>query len=298
MCNTTREGMAETEHCSRMTLYTRLLPFFVHPPSPDLVWRALPPVCSHPSCTPWAYGADGFWFHRNRIVLFQRDVTHRQTLWWSHHLSESRRSIEGAIQPLASRVNTDALCGFVSDWKQSITTSLITAFGLLPHQRCLTHVVRAAKRFLPKTSPFLGTRRLRDLAAALHHIRTREDQHAWESAMTRWGYVFGDMLFDRTVPPLHTTTRKWWYTHGNVRRAWRLVTRDHHALFVHILHPTIPSTNNSLEGINRSHASSLGIHRGLTIAYQVSLVYWRCAFSRANTRNDLRRLWDMWKKIK
>lgn len=295
--NTTREGIAQDHSCSRMTVYTRFLPFLTRPPGPELLFRVVPPTATPGSSALWAYGVDGFWFHRDRIVLLQRDVTHKETLWWSLHLSESAVSVCPVIDACGALVDHDALVGVVSDWKSALRTSVSAVFGNLPHQRCLTHVVRQAKRLLPERSPFLATRRLRDLAEALHRIDTFEDRDIWYAAMTRWGYGYSDMLTEKTVAP-KGSIRHWWYTHGNLRRAWRLLTHEHTALFQYLAVPVLPATNNSLEGVNRSLAGKISIHRGLTIDLQVSLVFWSCAFSRTKTPEDVHRLWDIWKKDK
>lgn len=280
-----------------MTIYTAFLPFLTQPPSPELLMHVAPPVATRGTASAWAYGVDGFWFHRDRIVLLQRDVTHKETLWWSLHLSESAASVVPAITACGALVDHDRLVGIVSDWKSAIRISVGTVFGNCPHQRCVTHVVRQAKRLLPKRSPFLATRRLRDLATALHRIKTGEDRNAWYAAMTRWGYVYGDMLTAKTIA-LKGSSRHWWYTHGNIRRAWRLLTHEHTALFQYLVFSTLPPTNNSLEGVNRSLAGKISIHRGLTTDLQVSLVFWSCAFSRTKTREQVRRLWDTWKRSK
>lgn len=280
-----------------MTIYTAFLPFLTRPPSPELVLRVVPPTARCGTSVPWAYGLDGFWFHRDRIVLLQRDVTHKETVWWSLHLSESASSVFPAIEACGALVDHHHLVGIVSDWKSALRTSVDAVFGNLPHQRCLTHVVRQAKRLLPKCSPFLATRRLRDLTSALHRIKTTDDRGIWYTAMTRWGYIYGDLLTDKTIAP-NGSTRHWWYTHGNLRRAWRLLTHEHTALFQYLATPLLPATNNSLEGVNRSLAGKISIHRGLTTDLQVSLVFWSCAFSRTKTPEQVRRLWDTWKKDK
>lgn len=100
-------------------MYTRFLPFLTRPPTPELLWRIIPPTATPESSAPWAYGVDGFWFHRDRIVLLQRDVTHKETLWWSLHLSESAASVFPAIKACGALVDHDALVGVVSDWKSA-----------------------------------------------------------------------------------------------------------------------------------------------------------------------------------
>lgn len=57
-------------------------------------------------------------------------------------------------------------------------TLLLTSsshFGPIPHQRCLAHIDRAAKRLLPLHSPFEATQALRRIASLLMLVETPTD---------------------------------------------------------------------------------------------------------------------------
>lgn len=242
------------------------------------------------------YGADGKWLHHDGVFLVHRDVTNRENLWWSYALNESYASWNRDLN-VVSKLLTDVCfpTGVVSDWKRGLIQAVIGAFGDIPHQRCLAHVARQGMTLLPKGSPFLATRRLRDIARALRRIKTREDMYVWKQALTAWGYRWGDMLTEKTNAPLGST-KKWWYTHGNLRRGWRLLTTDTDFFFMFLVIKGLPKTNNSLEGVNRNIKGKIGIHRGLTTAFQVSLLSWVMAFSRVKKPADLQRLWDAWRR--
>lgn len=241
------------------------------------------------------YGADGKWLHHDGVFLVHRDVTNRENLWWSYALNESYASWNRNLEVLAYCLNHHLPFGVVSDWKRGLIQAVVGAFGELPHQRCLAHVVRQAMMLLPKGSPFLATRRLRDIARSLRRIRTTEDMNSWKQALTSWGYQWGDMITEKTKTPLRST-RKWWYTHGNLRRGWRLLTIDTDSFFMFLTVKGLPKTNNSLEGVNRNIKGKIGIHRGLTTAFQVSLLSWVMAFSRVKSQEDLQKLWDEWRR--
>ena len=90
--------------------------------------------------------------------------------------------------------------------------------------------------------------------------------------------------------------KKWWYTHGNLRSAIRLLTQNHEYTFAYLENPLLPKTNNSLEGINSQIKTKLGIHRGMKFSQQVSFIFWLLAFSRIKSRSDLKKLWDLLKE--
>lgn len=256
--------LAQWVDTSRRTLVRRFSPFFVHPLTPAEVWMVLPPRCSRYGVI-WIYGADGKWLHHDGVFLLHRNVTHKESIWWSYALNESYASWNHDLQALADVLGCDHFpSGVVSDGKRGLIQAGINTFGDIPHQRCLAHVARQGMTLLPKGSPFLATRRLPDIACALRRIKTTEDMDAWKQTLAAWGYQWGDMLTEKTKAPLGGT-KKWWYTHGNLRRGWRLLTTDTDSFFVFLTVDGLPKTNTSLEGVNRNMKGKLGIHRGLVI---------------------------------
>ena len=61
-------------------------------------------------------------------------------------------------------------------------------------------------------------------------------------------------------------------------------------------HPLIPKTNNHLEGVISQTVSKLRSHRGMKLSQQVSFLKWYFAFSRVKDGQDLKKLWDVWRK--
>ena len=172
--------------------------------------------------------------------------------------------------------------------------AVASPFGTIPHQRCLAHVDRAAKRLLPLHSPFEATQKLRRIASLLMLVETPTDPHVWKTSLARWEKQYGAMLSEKTHAPTGMT-RHWWYTHGNLRRAWRLLTHDHDPLFVFLINPLIPKTNNALEGLNSNLKQKLGNHRGMKVTRQASFLSWYMTFTRVQTPRDLKKLWGWWK---
>jgi transposase-like protein len=209
--------------------------------------------------------------------------------------SETYEAIGRDCSILANLLENNLPSGAVSDWKGAIVASIASHFGPIPHQRCLTHIIRQAKRLLPKHSPFEATLKLRGIVKDLFLVETIHDPSVWKASLLRWEKEYGFMLKEKTIAPPHIT-RKWWYTHGNIRRAWRLLTHDQDPLFVFLTNPLIPKTNNSLEGINSNLKQKLGDHRGMSTVRQASFLSWYMAFTRMKTNKDLKKLWAYWKK--
>ena len=121
--------------------------------SPKDVWMVLPATLTKTN-DPWILAVDGKWLHRNGVVMIYRDITNRENIFWSFHSSESYPALCTDLGTLSGLLGSRLPSGVISDWKGSIRAGVATYFGDIPHQRCLTHVSREAKRFLPKRSSF------------------------------------------------------------------------------------------------------------------------------------------------
>lgn len=252
------------------------------------------PAASVTENTPWVYGCDGKWLGRVGVFFIHRNVTTKENLFWSFMASETYEAISTDIEQLAFLLGPHLPVGAVSDWKGAIVSAVASHFGTIPHQRCLSHVNRQAKRLLPLHSPFEATQRLRCIASLLMIVEKQGDPKVWQAYLDRWEEQYGGMLKEKTIAP-KGITRKWWYTHGNVRRAWRLLTHDQNPLFVFLTNSLIPKTNNALEGVNSNLKQKLGDHRGMSVQRQASFLSWYMAFTRVKTDKDLRKLWGYWK---
>ena len=287
-----REELGDQRKRSRQTISSRFHVFLAAVVSPELVWGILPP---HKAEEKWCYGVDGKWLHREGVFLIHRDITHKQNLWWSYVPSESYAAFDNDVKRLVRLLGTNTPASAVSDWKRAIQMAVGQYFGLIPHQRCLAHVIRYSNTLLPKRSPLLATRRLRAIGKSLLNVENDEEKGQWLHLLTNWGYEYGHLLIEKTVVP-SGSRRKWWYTHGSLRRGWRLLTTDTDSFFSFLTTSGLPKTNNSLEGVNRNLNGKLGDRRGLVISYQVSFLSWVMAFSRVHTDTQLKQLWVEWKR--
>lgn len=245
----------------------------------------------------WAYGVDGKWLKRQGVFIIHRDITHKENLFWSYHLSESYAAFHQdliQVTKLLEQTGSNYPKGVVSDWKGAIVAAVISHFGTIPHQRCLTHVVRNAKRLLPKASPFPATLVLRNIASQLIQIKTEENRRDWLKSLIKWEKEYGYLLKAKTYGL--ATEKKWWYTHSNLRRGWRLLTDDWQPFFIHHYYPFIPHSNNSLEGTISQAKNKLANHRGMKLLQQVSFLSWYFTFTRIKTTKDLKKLWVVWRK--
>jgi len=283
-----RKNLIELNQVCRKTLSVKFKAIFDKFVSAQEVWRVLPPTLTKTN-DPWVLGIDGKWLRRQGVVMIYRDVTHHENLFWSFHASESYEAIHTDLQTLTRLLSNHSPSGIISDWKGAIVAAVSNFLPNTPHQRCLAHVVREAKRFLPKRSSFRAVFVLREIAKELPYIKTEKEARDWKAELIEWEMAYGHLLKERTFSQTEQTKTgfKWWYTHGNLRRAWHLLTNDWYPFFVHLDHPLLPNTNNSIEGVNSQLKNKLLNHRGMKTLQQVSFLFWYLSFTRTKTKQDL-----------
>ena len=275
---------------SRKTLSVAFRPFFLRPLTAKEVWAVLPPDLTKP----WVYGVDGKWLKRLGVFLLHRNVTTGENLYWSFHPGETYPALltdMAEFMELLGKTKPEAV---ISDWKGAIVNAVTAAFGDIPHQRCLTHVTRTMETLLPQKSLLTATLELRTIGERLIKINSWFEVKLWLKRLDSWYCRYGHLLKERTKNP--QTKRGWWYTHGNLRRAWRLLTDNSNPFFQFLDHPILPKSNNSLEGTFSQAVNKLINHRGMKLNQQVAFLNWYFAFTRMKGRADLFKLWAYWKR--
>jgi len=236
-------------------------------------------------------GIDGKWLHRRGVVMIYRDVTNKTNLYWSFHSSESYTAVEKDFEKVNLIIKDNLPSGVVTDWKGAIVSAVNEYLtSTTPHQRCLIHVQRQSLRLLPLRSPLSSTQKLRIIAEYIISIKTDEEKYYWIKSVNYWISKYESLLKEKTIGV--NTKKKWWYTHGNLRRAVKLLTFDEKHLFAYLDYPFIPNTNNSLEGSNSQIKTKLSNHRGMQTPQQVTYLFWLFTFRRVKNRKDLKGLWD------
>ncbi|MBU1323341.1 hypothetical protein KKE75_04770 [Patescibacteria group bacterium] len=292
-----RSQLWQQNRQSRKSLSIIFQLFFSRPLSAAEVWEVLPPKLS----TPWVYGVDGKWLKRLGVFMLHRNITTRENLYWSFNPSESYLALSldlaKLIELLGGGVKGESKESFpiaaISDWKGAIVSAITAAFGDIPHQRCLTHVTRTAKTLLPQRSPLEATLALEEIAARLIQIKSHEEIAVWFSQLADWHDQYDCLLKERTKNP--ETKRGWWYTHGNLRRTWRLLTDNPKPFFQYLDQLLLPHSNNSLEGTISQATNKLIDHRGMKLNQQVAFLNWYFTFTRVKNKQNLKKLWDYWK---
>lgn len=288
---TNRLELAERLAICRTTLWTRFLPFFNNPITAEEVNQLFPLVFPN---QPWVLGLDGTWLHRAGAIMIYRDVTTGTNLWWAFAKSESFQNLVDDFYRVYLLAKVNPPSGIISDWGKGIVALVKEFFPDLPHQRCLAHLIREGRRLCPAGSPYIFTLKLRAIIEEVIFISDPSEYYAWSQKLDQWLIDYGCLLKNRSNNP--ETTKKWWYTHGKLRQAINLLTKNQESLFKYLHHSFLPKTNNSLEGVNSQLKQKLGAHRGMVVFQQVAFCSWALTFSRVKTPADLKKLWGYLKE--
>ena len=281
-------AVSQQTFLSRTSLWRKFKPFFSYPPQSEDSLFLL--TREETNSNPWVMGIDGKWLRRQGVIMIYRDVTTKENLYWSYHPSESYQALERDLKRLTPIMSRNLPRGLITDWKGAIVWGVTSFLPPIAHQRCLAHVKRTLMTLLPLRSPIPATRELRTIAQSLTTIDSPLKKNEWLKEVKSWELRNKTLLKERTIGV--GTKKKWWYTHGPVRRAIKLLHFEEHHLFTYLEYPFLPKTNNALEGTNSQMKTKLSNHRGMKTNQQVTYIFWLLTFQRVKTPRDLKQLWD------
>ena len=125
-------------------------------------------------------------------------------------------------------------------------------------QICQYHQQQIIHRYLTSRPKTLAGQELRLLVKSL----TRLTELSFEAALKEWHDKWSLLLAERTIAQ---DKKHWWYTHRQLRAAYRSLHTNLLYLFSYQKYPElrIPNTNNSLEGYFGRLKTLLNNHHGL-----------------------------------
>jgi transposase-like protein len=170
------------------------------------------------------------------------------------------------------------IAGVTSDWHGSIVAAVQYLFPTIPHQRCLVHTQRLCQALIttrPKTEA--GYMLLR-IVRELNYLHNYCDVRIWTNWLTLWEKRYGVLIKERTQGTKDDGTRTWWYTHRNLRRAFRTLSTSQTHLFLYLDNPGLDKDTNGLEAEFTHLKGKLGAHRGLSRKRRSGYISWYLFF--------------------
>jgi hypothetical protein len=183
--------------------------------------------------------------------------------------------------------------GVTSDWHGSLVSAVKQVFGNIPHQRCLVHTQKRCETLLTKGPKTEEARELLKIAKELNHIKTKQDAKVWIKWIVRWKDRYENLIKERTyATQLNETNwykfanespqyleyvkenKKWWYTHKNLRSAYRVLTASRNNLFLYLDYIKLDKDTNGLESEFSHLKQKINMHRGLTRKHKIYAMFW------------------------
>jgi len=166
----------------------------------------------------------------------------------------------------------------VCDGQKGILKALSICWPNTLIQRCQFHVRQNIRTKLTLNPETEAAKELAELMRYLRYAYTAKLAARWVASFYELQNKHRVFLAERTLAvDLKSGGKKWWYTHGRDRSAYRQIRTLIEAgdLFRFTQNSRVPRTTNDLEGGTNSQLKrAAGLHRGMIPEHQKVLVNW------------------------
>jgi hypothetical protein len=216
---------------------------------------------------------DGTYFSNKVCLVLYRDDRVRATVLYrltdGEWEEELREDLEHLLQ-LGVTIESVTCDGLRNILKAVRKTSPDTVI-----QRCLAHIQREALSWLTRHPQSQAGYELRQIVKRLHTISDWDRWGYWVVDMVRWYERHQDFVNAKSYNP---DTKRYWYTHKSVRKAFTHVRRALPDMFHYLNNPRIPKTTNALESFFGHLKQNVSLHRGLSKEHYKCYVKWYLFF--------------------
>ena len=109
-------------------------------------------------------------------------------------------------------------------------------------------------------------------------MRKSGETRIWTNWLKLWNKRYGELIKDRTYGTKDDGSHTWWYTHKNLRRAFRTVWLSQTYLFLYLDYIGLDKDTNGLEAEFTYLKEKLHVHRGLRRKKQSKFLMWYLYF--------------------
>lgn len=197
-----------------------------------------------------------------------------------------RECFESALSHLGKLENM-AVEGYTTDGRRGLVLAYHQLFPNAASQRCLVHIRMRTQALLTSRPKLPAGKELLGLAKQLIQVKTTIEAQQWWQQFVDWQDRWQPILNERTFKELSLVVstgtkrkRSWWYTHRNLRGAWKHILHAADQLFVFLEHPKAVSHTNHLEGLFGQRKPALARHRGLSRRRIAAALLWTFYFLR------------------
>ncbi|TSC87635.1 MAG: transposase mutator type [Microgenomates group bacterium Gr01-1014_16] len=212
---------------------------------------------------------DATHFKRWGCLLITKTLKYKQPLAVSFHEKECFETVVKHLEPIRNL----SVSGYTTDGKKGLVMAHRLLFPDAGHQRCLVHIRMKVQTLLTGHPRLPGGKDLLKLSAGLTQIKDTDEAQIWWVGFCEWQEKYQPVLTQRTHQG-----KSWWYTHRNLRYAWKHILNAADSLFVFLAYPDSVSHTNHLEGLFGQRKPALSRHRGLSRAKIANALFWTFYF--------------------
>ena len=216
---------------------------------------------------------DGTYFANKVCLVLYRDQRIKATLFyrlsdgeWEEEIREDLENIQSVGIEIES-VTCDGLYNIIKSVRKSSPNTII--------QRCIIHIQRECLIWLTKRPQSIAGVELRKIVQVIHTIKDREQWGYWVVSLIRWEEKHREFLNEKSYKE---DTKRYWYTHKLLRRAFIHIKRALPDMFHYLDNPNIPSNTNALESFFGHLKQNISLHRGLSKEHFRNYVKWYLYF--------------------
>ena len=195
-----------------------------------------------------------FWGRTYGVCVF-RSAHLKKNIWWHEVESELMAHYRYGRSILEEKGWT--LQAVVVDGKRGF----LKVFEGMLIQICQFHQMKQVTKYLTRRPQTEAGKELRALALTL----TKTNEATFTKALEAWHQKWRTFIEEKTVSEFLNGKTKWYYTHKNVRSAYRSLKTNLPYLFTYQKYPelNIPNTTNALDGSFSALKKKLAVHHGL-----------------------------------
>lgn len=242
--------------------------YLSHPPEPNPV--------PNPECH---MVIDGTWFGRGSCFLVYWDHDREHAQRWRYTTGERTFEAWEDLRKLKEQGVIPA--SVTSDGARGIVNAVSMMYLDIPHQRCITHLQRQCLALITQKPRHQAGREIKGIVQELSQISSHELKGQWLGKFNgwcnRWDGYLGEKTHAKDLPEeerYKAKGRKWWYTHGSLRRVRASIQNAIPDLFHYLDDPAIPKTSNGLEGRFSSLKQHYRQHKGLSEERRGAYLAW------------------------
>jgi len=205
---------------------------------------------------PFVLILDATFFGRGYGILLARCPS--KVIYWSEIETETVQVYMDCLDALNAAEYTFST--FVIDGRRGVRQLLEKRFPGTPIQFCQFHQIWIVKRYIPKKAKTEAAKSLRKIALTL--AQTSEVE--FTQSLNEWHAKYEDFLKEKSF--IEGGTKRWRYTHGRLRSAYRSLRTNLPYLFTFQHRPNlqIPNTTNHCDGLFAHIKQKVLIHRGIS----------------------------------